>query len=232
MRISFWQRLLDMICPKSCAACNRRLGLNEEILCGTCNLHLPRTGHAAHPTDNEMAKNFWGRIPIEKAAALFHYQPQSETARIIYNIKYYGHEEFAERMGEMTAREFSETAFFETIDAIIPVPLTKSRKRERGYNQSERIAKGISHVTGIPLLDCIVVRKKFDGSQTHKHRWQRNDNVENVFQLRPNPQISGKHLLVVDDIVTSGATVCACANELLKINGVKISVLALGFTKT
>lgn len=231
-RISFWQRLFDMVCPKACGVCGRRLGLNEEVLCGTCNLHLARTGHASHPTDNEMAKAFWGRINIEKAAALFHYQPQSQTARLIYNLKYHGHEDFGERMGEMTAREFDEKGFFEGIDGIIPVPLTKGRQRERGYNQSERIARGISHATGIPILDCIVVRKNFDGSQTDKHRWQRNENVENVFQLRPDQDISGKHLLVVDDIVTSGATVCACAKELQRAKDVRISVLSLGFTKT
>ena len=112
-RISFWQRLFDMVCPKACGVCGRRLGLNEEVLCGTCNLHLARTGHASHPTDNEMAKAFWGRISIEKAAALFHYQPQSQTARLIYNLKYHGHEDFGERMGEMTAREFDEKGFFD-----------------------------------------------------------------------------------------------------------------------
>ena len=127
MRISFWQRLFDMVCPKSCGVCGRRLGLNEEVLCGTCNLHLARTGHASHPTDNEMAKAFWGRISIEKAAALFHYQPQSQTARLIYNLKYYGHEDFGERMGEMTAREFDEKGFFDLHGSTIVLLLQKDK---------------------------------------------------------------------------------------------------------
>ena len=231
-KISFWHRLLDMISPKACAACRNRLGLNEHVMCGKCNLHLARTNYCAQPYDNDMAKMFWGRISIEKAAALFFYQPQSQTAQLIYNLKYYKHEDYGELLGEMTAREFAEQHFFDDIDDIIPIPLTKGRESSRGYNQSERIAQGISTITNLPVLDCVVIRESFNGSQTDKDRWQRNENVENVFQLRQDAPIEGKHLLIVDDIVTSGATTCACATELQKVKDVKISVLTLGFTKT
>ena len=232
MVISFWHRLLDLISPRLCVVCCQRLTVSEETICTRCNLHLPRTGFQQDPYENEMAKLFWHQIPIERATALFYYESHSDTANIIYMLKYNNHPKIGEVMGRMTARELQTNDFFDGIDAIVPVPLAKKRLRQRGYNQSMEIAKGVSEMTGLPIYNKVVRRNTFEGSQTNKGRWERNENVEKVFELIDSETVHGKHLLIVDDVVTTGATVIACAKELCKAGNVKVSVLALGFAKS
>ena len=230
--ISFWSRLLDLISPRMCVVCGSRLAVTEETLCSKCYLHLPRTDFRNNLYENVMAKLFWGRIAIEKADALFFYEPHAETAHILYELKYKNHPEIGVVMGRMMAKELMRSGLYEGIDAIVPVPLAKKRERERGYNQSLELAKGVSEVTGLPIADKVVVRTKFVGSQTQRGRWERNENVENVFELVDGDSINGKHLLLIDDVVTTGATIIACAQELQKASNVRISVLALGFAKS
>ena len=179
-----------------------------------------------------MAKLFWGQIAIEKATALFYYEPHAETANILYELKYKNHPEIGVVMGRMMAKELMNSGLFEDIDALVPVPLARKRERQRGYNQSLELAKGISEVTRLPIADKVVRRTKFEGSQTQRGRWERNENVEDVFELIDGNGISGKHLLLIDDVVTTGATIIACAQEMQKASNVKISVLALGFAKS
>ena len=230
--ISFWHRLLDLISPRLCVVCGQRLTVSEETICSKCNLHLPRTGFQQDPYENEMAKLFWHQIPIERATALFYYEAHSETANILYELKYKSHPEIGEVMGRMMAKELQSSGFFDEIDGIIPVPLAKKRLRQRGYNQSLEIAHGISEMTGLPIYNKVVRRNAFEGSQTSKGRWERNENVEGVFELKDATAIQGKHILIVDDVVTTGATVIACAQELCKAGSIKVSVLALGFAKS
>ena len=232
MRISFWTRLLDLISPRLCTVCGERLSVTEEVLCGKCNLHLPRTGFQHDPQANVMTKMFWGRIPIERATALFYFEAHAETANILYELKYKNHPEIGETMGRMMARELQRGDFFDGIDGIVPVPLAKRRERQRGYNQSMEIAKGVSEITNLPIYNKVVKRKTFNGSQTSKGRWERNENVENVFELLDGDSVRGKHLLIIDDVVTTGATVIACAKEISKAEGVRFSVLSLGFAKS
>ena len=232
MKISFWSRLLDLISPRLCVVCGNRLTVTEETLCSKCYLHLPRTDFDHDLYENVMAKLFWGQIAIEKATALFYYEPHAETANILYELKYKNHPEIGVVMGRMMAKELMRSGMFEGIDAIVPVPLARKRERERGYNQSLELAKGVSEVTGLPIYNKVVKRTKFMGSQTQRGRWERNENVENVFELINGDSISGKHLLLIDDVVTTGATIIACAQEMQKASDVKISVLALGFAKT
>ena len=221
-----------MISPRMCVVCGSRLAVTEETLCSKCYLHLPRTDFRNNLYENVMAKLFWGRIAIEKADALFFYEPHAETAHILYELKYKNHPEIGVVMGRMMAKELMRSGLYEGIDAIVPVPLAKKRERERGYNQSLELAKGVSEVTGLPIADKVVVRTKFVGSQTQRGRWERNENVENVFELVNGDSINGKHLLLIDDVVTTGATIIACAQELQKASNVRISVLALGFAKS
>lgn len=229
--ISFWSRLLDLISPRLCVVCGNRLAVTEETLCSKCYLHLPRTDFANDLYENVMAKLFWGQIKLEKATALFYYEPHAETAQILYELKYKNHPEIGVVMGRMMAKELMKSGLFEDIDALVPVPLAKKRERERGYNQSLELAKGVSEVTGLPIANLVIRRTKFVGSQTKRGRWERNENVEHVFELEDD-NISDQHLLLIDDVVTTGATVIACAKEMQKASNVKISVLALGFAKS
>ena len=232
MVISFWHRLLDLISPRLCVVCGQRLTVSEEIICSKCNFHLPRTGFQQDPYENEMAKLFWHQIPIERATALFYYEAHSETANILYELKYKNRPDIGEVVGRLVAKELQPSGFFDGIDGIVPIPLAKKRQRQRGYNQSQEIACGISEITNLPIYNKAVRRNVFEGSQTNKGRWERNENVEKVFEMTDETAIRGKHLLIIDDVVTTGATVIACAKELCKAGNVKVSVLALGFAKS
>ena len=229
--VSFWHRLLDLISPRSCVMCGCRLSATEEVICGRCNLHLPRTGLQTDAYENVMARMFWGKFPVERVAALFYYESHAEPANILYQLKYEDHPEIGETMGRMMGREFGHSGFFEGIDAIVPVPLARKRERQRGYNQSFMLARGISEVTGLPVYRKVVARTTFTKSQTQIGRLERLENVKGVFQLRDADAIRGKHLLLVDDVVTTGATMTACSQELQKAGDVRISVASLAFAK-
>jgi ComF family protein len=231
MKTSFWTKLFDLISPRLCAVCDKRLSANESVVCAACHLHLPITNHAASPSDNELARLFWGHFDIEKAAAYFYYTPNSPEARLIHGLKYHDRPETGEQMGIIAARVFDRKGFFSNIDGIIPMPITRQRRRQRGYNQSEEIARGISRVTGLPIYNKVVERLVFHESQTHLRHYERRDNVEHAFRLADGRCVANKHLLIVDDIITTGSTVTACACELLHVPGVRVSVFALGYTK-
>ena len=230
--ISFWRRLLDLIAPRLCVVCGHRLTVTEEVICAKCNFHLPRTGFHHHAYDNEMAKLFWAQIPIEKATAFFYYEAHAETANIIYELKYKNHPEIGNIVGRMLAKEIQPSGFFDGIDGIVPVPLAKKRLRQRGYNQSMEIAQGVSEMTGLPIYKKVVRRNSFKGSQTNKGRWDRQENVEHVFELTGATAVSNKHLLLIDDVITTGATCIACAKALCQSGNIRISILALGFAKS
>lgn len=228
---SLWTRLLDLIAPRSCAICQRRLAIGEEVLCVGCNIHLPRTRHAEHPYDNELAQRFWKLIPIERAAAFFYYEPKSETTRIIKEMKYHGHPEYGVFLGKLAATEFSRHGFFEGIDAIVPLPLARRRLRQRGFNQSMEIAKGISEATGLPIVNDAVRRVSFKASQAGSSHLEREANVEGAFEIVSGELVRDRHVLLVDDVVTTGATMRACLQQLQGAGAAKLSIFSLGFTK-
>ena len=232
MIISFWRRLLDLIAPRLCVVCGHRLSVTEEVICSKCNFHLPRTGFHQDAYENEMARLFWAQIPIERATAFFYYEPHAETANIIYELKYKNHPEIGTTIGRMLAKEIQPAGFFNEIDEIVPVPLARKRLHQRGYNQSKEIAQGISEITHLPINNNAVRRIVFEGSQTNKGRWERHENVEHVFELVDAASVCNKHLLLVDDVVTTGATCIACAKALCQAGNVRISILSLGFAKS
>lgn len=228
MMISFLERIINTIAPGRCAVCGARLTVGERLVCSSCNLRLDRTGFAASPYENEMAQMFWGRFPVEKAAALFFYHPHTASAKLIMSIKYYDHANYAYGLGRMMAGELLPTGFFDDITAVLPVPLAPNRERQRGYNQSREIADGICSVLKLPLFYKAVSRKKYVASQTLLSRSERNDNVADAFRLVRPEQLHGHHLLIVDDVATTGATVTALAREIMKAGDVKMSVLTAG----
>ena len=232
MKDSFWSRLVDLIAPRACVVCGGRLGIHEFFLCGSCNLQLPRTNYADNPYENDMARLFWGQLPVERCAALFFYQGGSGPSQILYELKYKNHPEIGEYFGRMMAEEWNDTCFFEGIDLIVPVPLAKERQRQRGYNQSLHIALGIGSVTRLPIVTNAVSREQFVESQTQKDRWQRNENVEGCFRLNDGSALKGRHVLLIDDVVTTGATICSCGREMLKAGDVRFSILTIGFAKS
>lgn len=237
-----------MLSPRACHICRCRLAVNEEEVCGVCQWHLPLTGYMQHAYDNNLARLFWGRIPIEKAVAYIFYQPHDEASKLIYDLKYHSQPHLGVYLGRQVALDAQQTVieepdndevatnvskhhFFDDIDLIIPIPITRRRRRQRGYNQSEMIAKGLHDVTGIPTDRHIVKRKHFIHSQTQLNVSERFDNVENAFHLIHPERVSGRHVLIVDDIITTGATMVSCAKELMTAPDVRISILSIGVTR-
>lgn len=194
-------------------------------------MNIPRTGFAAAPSDNDMKNMFLLQIPIERAAAFMRYMPGTDSARIVKTIKYSNGRNLAGKMGEIVAQEFlaEDKSFFEGIDVIIPTPLTIKRRRERGHNQAEEFAKGLAKETGIPMDSDSVRRVKFTVSQTALDRQERENNVKDAFRCIHPEKLKGKHILLVDDVVTTGATLLALAHSILKnTNDTTFSMLTIG----
>lgn len=217
--------IVDFLMPRRCSMCGERLERNEQFICSHCFVHLPFTEY--HSAEHSLLeKQFWGLFPIERAVSMFHHDGE-KTRKLIYNIKYYGHPEVGRHLAELYADELKECHFFDDIDMLIPLPLHWKRQLKRRYNQSHFICQGIHEKTGIPIENHVVKRIRNNPSQTHLNAQQRLDNVENIFQLKDAEKIKGKHLLLVDDVTTTGATLASCAKELAKAPDVKISVLTL-----
>ena len=232
LTMNWWTRILDFISPRLCVVCGERLSPTERSICSVCMLHLPRTTYQFSPDDNPMAQLFWHLAPIERAAALLYYEPHSELARLIYDLKYHDRPDIGEDMGRLMANEMQLAHYFDDIDVLLPVPLSRKRLRQRGYNQSEQLAIGISDIIHLPIETKALRRKHFIKSQTQLSRHERQENVEDMFELRDGSLLEGKHVLLIDDICTTGATLIACADALRNIPGIRLSVLTLGFTKT
>ena len=230
--MNWWTRFLDFISPRQCVVCGERLAPTERSLCSVCVLHLPRTTYQFTPEDNPMAQLFWHLTPVERAAALLFYEPHSEMARLVYDMKYHDRPDIGEDMGRLMANEMQFARYFDGIDVLLPVPLSRKRMRQRGYNQSEQLAIGISDITHLPVVTKALRRKHFVKSQTQLSRHERQENVDDMFELRDGSLLQDKLILLVDDICTTGATLMACIEVLKDIPGIHLSVLTLGFTKT
>lgn len=223
--------MVHLFFPHYCAVCGNRLHEGEEALCLHCNIDLPRTNlHLVR--DNQVEKMFFGKIPIERATAFYYYRAGNPYDQIVRKLKYHGRKDLAVSMGKMMAEELLLAGFFNGIDYLIPVPLHPKRQRQRGYNQSERLAFGISQVTGIPMMADAIVRTRHTETQTQKSAQERYENMKEVFRLNREPSLfEGKHVLIVDDVLTTSATTTACADAMAGIDGLRISVLALSLAE-
>ena len=199
----------------------------EEVLC-VCQADLPRVRTISFE-ENDIARIFWGLVPIEKGISFFHYTPHSPHSRILFELKYHNHPEVGKTMGRMMAEELKATNFFNGIDLIVPIPLSRKKERQRGYNQSDWIAWGISEATGIPTDTTSVVRTKSNPSQTTLDHRQRRENVRDIFAVRHPGNLEGRHILLVDDVITTGATMLSCAEAIARACRVRFSVLSLAW---
>jgi ComF family protein len=215
--------------PHCCAACGSVLYTNEHILCLRCLADLPRTGFHNDP-ENEVARIFWGRIPVVNATSFIYFTKDSRYRQILHELKYKGQQQVGIELGRLFGLELKQTPFA-SVDLIHPVPLHSARQRQRGYNQSEMIARGISGILSIPLESGLIVRSTDTRTQTKKSRFARWENVKDTFAIPKHDQLCNKHILLVDDVITTGATIEACAQAVLTIQGVSISVASLACVK-
>lgn len=218
--------LVQLLFPQRCVVCNCLLTENEKVLCQSCNLNLPRTGLHLEK-DNEVEKLLWGKMNIERATSYFYYTKGSGYRQLLHQLKYKGRKDIAQDMGFMMGEELASDGFFDDIDLIIPIPLHHKKKRSRGYNQSEEIGKGISRATGIPMKTSCIERQRNNTSQTSKSAYERWENVSGIFAVNRPEQLENRHILLLDDVMTTGATITACADALNAIPGIRISVLTL-----
>jgi len=224
----FWDDFISLLFPRLCYACGNYLLRNESLICTECYVVIPRTNYHNEP-DNPVEQLFWGRCMIEKAAAFSYYNKGSRISNLIHNLKYKGIREIGNELGKIYGATLKVSGFMNDIDMIIPVPLHQSKKRIRGFNQSETISTGIGEAASLPVEIQSLIRVKVSATQTKRSRFERWTNVEGIFKV-VNPEIiAGKHILLVDDVITTGSTIEACANELLKIGNVKVSVVALAY---
>ena len=193
-----------------------------------------KTKSVSNPfTENELAMRLYGRADIERAMSFIKYVPKSKSAQLVYGFKYHDKPFIASLLGEMMGKELGDVNFFSGIDYLLPMPITKKRKRKRGYNQSTELAKGISKVTNIPVAEDVIKRDFFVQSQTKLDSIGRMENIEGAFTLcKKSHNVSNKHVLLIDDVITTGATIIECCDTLKKIQGIRISVLSLGFVTT
>ncbi len=228
--MNLWiETLLDWIYPRQCLMCGRLLTVEERHICLPCLMDLPRTTFHLHP-ENLMEERFRGIFPLERTAALFLYEKGAAVCNIIYSLKYHDQPDIGVFFGRLLAWDILDSGFFEGIDCIIPVPLAPGRLRERGYNQAAMIARGVSSKTGIPVLETRLVRTRENPTQTRQSVRGRFENAERLFEVRHPEELAGKHVLLVDDVVTTGATIRACADALMVCPGIRFSVLSLGCT--
>jgi len=221
--------LLTVFFPPTCNGCGGLLNENEGLLCLDCVYHLPRTGFHTDP-DNIVAQVFWGRVPLQAAASFLYFNKGNTVQRLLHQLKYQGNQEIGLWLGERYGRELLKSPLFSGIDEIIPVPLHSSKFRKRGYNQSELFAKGLAKTMGKPLDHSTLLRQSATETQTKKSRYQRWENVSEVFTTDHPERVEGKHILLVDDVLTTGATLEASARVLLGIKNLKVSVVTIAFS--
>jgi len=227
--LNYIEDLLSLVFPEICNACGKPLYKHESIICNYCKVKLPYTNFHLQ-TENPIEKIFWGRVPIEKAGAFLYFHKGNRVQQLMHRFKYNGKKEIGELIGSIYGFELNKNNFLHNINLIVPVPLHPEKQKKRGYNQSESFAIGISKTTKIPCNIQVLVRAVASSTQTKKNRFERWQNVETIFQVNNIDQIQNKHILLVDDVITTGATVEACALNLLKSANCKVSFLALACT--
>lgn len=228
--MNYFRDLLDdflsLIFPRLCYACGNHLLRNENLICTECYILIPRTNYHLE-VDNPVARLFWGRCRIEKAAAFSFYTREGRIKKLIHNLKYRGIKEIGYELGKIYGQILADSGFMDGIDIIIPVPLHPAKERTRGYNQSLIISQGLAEQTGLPVDAVSLARIATTATQTRKSRFDRWVNVEGTFSVRDPEKLTGKHILLVDDVITTGSTIESCTNELIKSEGVKVSAAAL-----
>ncbi len=218
---------IEVFLPRHCPVCGQALDRDEEYLCRQCLLHIPRTHFEGIPF-NAMEQHFAGKIPIERAAAYFFYERRDPYASILHDIKYHNMPQMGRWISRLAARQMAPSGLWQGVDYLIPVPLHATKQAKRGYNQSDYLAQGVSDYTGIPIYEAIAARKPH-ATQTHKSAHERYLNAQGLYApiAEARQELQGKHVMIVDDVATTGATLLTCAESIASIPGIKISLFTL-----
>lgn len=215
--------------PHICEGCGSDIIETHNIICAKCYSHLPETGFFNF-SENPVAKIFYGRIKVQYAASAFYFTKHSLMQNLLIQLKYRGNKDVGIFLGKITGLQIKKSSLFNNIDIIVPLPLNKKKEFKRGYNQALLICQGIAEVLQKPINKNAIVRTVFTETQTHQNRVSRWQNMEDVFQIFQPDAIKGKHILLVDDVVTTGATLEACGQKILQIDGTQLSIATVAYT--
>jgi ComF family protein len=218
--------VLNLIYPNLCIICGENLMGKENQICISCLQNIPKTNFHLL-SDNPIEKKFWGKVPVYRGTAFFYFQKGSPFQKLLHELKYRDNKDIGEMMGKYAGIDLLESIDFTTVDIIIPVPLHPKKQAKRGYNQSDFICKGLSEAMEKPVDTTNLKRTRENPTQTKKSVYERYVNTENLFQVSDNKLFEGKHILLVDDVLTTGSTIEACIQALLKVPDIKISIFTL-----
>lgn len=218
--------LIGLFYPELCVACGEEHAAPQHCFCLSCMTTLPGSDMYLR-RENEVVQRFWGRLPLVFGASRYFFTRKNPIQRAIYNLKYKNQPEIGIQMGREFGRKLRQADWHENLDAIIPVPLHPRKERLRGYNQSAVFAQGLAQSLELPVYQDVLMKKLVTQTQTRKKRLDRYGNVEEAFALKRSESVAGKHVLLVDDVLTTGATLESCGQHLLNIPGLKLSVATI-----
>lgn len=216
---------LHLLFPHLCTGCGSDILNEESVLCMRCIDAMPETNFEIHP-NNPVEKTFWGRLPLVGATAQFYFTKESLMQHLMHQFKYKRNKDLGLQLGRIMGEQLKRSGRFEA-DALVPLPLFPAKEKRRGYNQATLLCEGMAKAMNIPVLDKVIIRPQHTETQTKRGRIERWKNMEGKFFLSNQEAIRNKHLLLIDDVITTGATLEACGNELLKAAGVRLSVATL-----
>jgi len=227
--VTCFKNIVHLLYPEICAGCGSDLISGNNVICDDCVNEMPVTGFHLHQ-ENPVEKIFRGRISVAGASAYTYFSKDSIVQNMLHGLKYRGNKDMGIQMGRMMGRALNSCEWNKSLLALVPLPLHFSKQKKRGYNQAEVICNGISQEMNIPVLTDIIERRKKTETQTRKSRTERWNNIESKFELKNGARMTNKHVLLVDDVITTGATLEACGSELLKIDGLQLSIAAFAYT--
>ena len=218
--------ILDLMYPPVCLACQQELPASAEMLCLHCWYELPET-HQHVCLENAFAEIFWGRVPIVAGAALYYFSKSGRVQRLIHQLKYERKSVIGIELGTYYGSQLRQVAPFNTTQVVVPVPLHPKKEKDRGYNQANVFGEGMAKSLGVPVCCEVLKKNEHTLSQTQKSRLGRMQNVQQSFRLGNPEDVKGKHVLLVDDVLTTGATLEACASLLMEVEGVSVSLATI-----
>lgn len=223
------QSFLQLFYPHHCLGCGVDHIYKNEYLCGKCIHYLPDTAFF-RDSRNPVERCFDGRLPIQAGAARYYFTKESLMQQLLFLLKYRGNKDAGLFLGRMMGYALKESERFREVDALVPLPLNRIKEFKRGYNQAEVICQGIEEIWHKPVLNDVVIRRRFTDTQTKQNRIARWENMEGVFEVTQPEKLMQKHILLVDDVITTGATIEACGSHILSISGTRLSIAAAAYT--